>query len=272
MLINNNKLTQAENTRETFDGKNVTPSKNFETKTPVSETILLIDDDPDFLDTLSFLLTNSGYRVRTASDGTSMYRELKRDQPNLVILDVGLGLESGFELTNRLRKESQIPIIILSAKNEEASRVIGLELGADDYINKPYSTAELLARIKSVLRRSEQNNQSSKDSAYFNGLICDCYAKELWTQESRERINLTSGEFILLEIFLNSPNQVLSRERILDLSGKENVYDRSIDVQLLRMKRKIKDKGISTDFIKPIRSIGYIFSAKIKWSKGIEIH
>ena len=233
------------------------------------EKILIVDDDIDILDTLSFLFEDAGYQTQTVENGLTMFKEIEYEAPDLIMLDLGLGDENGLELAIKLRKNHTIPIIMLTGKGGEASHVVGLELGADDYITKPYRAAELLARVKSVLRRSKISKVSpeekNKKIALFDGCKCDIISRRVFSS-SEEEIELTSGEFSLLAAFLQNPNQVLSRQQLLDMTGRENTFDRSIDVQVLRLRKKIQKEGVSADIIKAIRSIGYIFTGRVSWN------
>ena len=231
-------------------------------------TVLIVDDDPDILDTVGFLLEDAGYRVVTALDGKTMFKGLDKEFPDLVILDVTLGEENGFELAMQVRKTSSVPIIMLTGKGTETDRVVGLELGADDYITKPYSSAELLARVKSVLRRSKMTrtdtSTSTREVAVFQDWKCDMTGRKLFSPTGEE-VALTSGEFSLLAVFLQNPERVLSRERLLDLTSRENTYDRSTDVQIMRLRRKIEVDPGNPQLIQAIRGIGYVFATKVHW-------
>jgi len=231
-------------------------------------TVLIVDDDPDILDTVGFLLEDAGYRVVTALDGKTMFKGLDKEFPDLVILDVTLGEENGFELAMQVRKTSSVPIIMLTGKGTETDRVVGLELGADDYITKPYSSAELLARVKSVLRRSKMTRTdtpaSTREVAVFQDWKCDMTGRKLFSPTGDE-VALTSGEFSLLAVFLQNPERVLSRERLLDLTSRENTFDRSTDVQIMRLRRKIEIDPGNPQLIQAIRGIGYVFAAKVEW-------
>jgi two-component system OmpR family response regulator len=233
------------------------------------ETIVLVDDDPDVLDTVGFLFEGVGYQVVCAADGAALFAELESGSPDLIVLDVGLGAESGLELAMQVRKTSSIPIIMLTGKGAETDRVVGLELGADDYITKPYSSAELLARVKSVLRRSKmtQPNQqeNGREVATFEGWRCDLTGHKLFSSAGEE-VRLTSGEFSVLTAFIRNPGRALSRERLLDLTGRENTFDRSIDVQIMRLRRKIEMDPANPKIIQSMRSIGYIFSTPVGWT------
>jgi len=232
------------------------------------DTILIVDDDADVLDTVGFLLEDAGYGVISAMNGKSMFKELDKGQPDLIVLDVGLGNESGLELAMKVRKSSSVPIIMLTGKGAETDRVVGLELGADDYITKPYGSAELLARIKSVLRRSKITRTKSDDAgreiASFEGWTCDITGRKLHSPDGKE-VSLTSGEFSVLVVFVQNPGRTLSRERLLDLTGREKTFDRSIDVQIMRLRRKIETDPSKPQLIQAIRAVGYVFSTQVEW-------
>jgi len=232
--------------------------------------ILIVDDDPYVLETVSYLLGESGYQVSTATDGDSFFAKFEADKPNLILLDIGLGQESGLELVMQIRKTSTVPVIMLTGKTSENDKVVGLELGADDYVAKPYSAAELLARIKSVLRRSKMTlsaseKEGAKTKAEFSGWKCDLTHRKLFDASGKE-ISLTSGEFQLLTVFLMNAGRVLSRKQLLDGTHREETFVRSIDVQIMRLRRKIEIDASSPQFIKSIRAEGYIFAEKINWS------
>lgn len=232
-------------------------------------SILIVDDDAEVLDTLGFLLEESDYEVKTASDGKGMFKELDKNIPDLIFLDVSLGEESGFELALQIRKSLSVPIIMLTGKGAETDRVVGLEMGADDYITKPYSSAELLARVKSVLRRSKITQtavaESGKNFASFEGWKCDLTGRRLFSEDGEE-VELTSGEFSLLAAFVENPDRVMSRERLLDITKRENTFDRSIDVQIMRLRRKIEIDPTNPLLIKSVRAVGYTFASRVKRS------
>lgn len=229
-------------------------------------SILVVDDDAAVLDTLGYLLKKNGYQVSTAIDGATLFSELESGSVNLVILDVLLGQENGFELAMQIRRQSNVPIIFLTGKESETDKVVGLEVGGDDFISKPYSSAELLARVKSVLRRTKAFSQPDPDTENdifgFLGWKCDLTGRKLYSVDGAEVI-LTSGEYSLLEIFLRNPGRTLSRKHILDLLGREDAFDRSIDIQVLRLRRKIGKLEEQDAVIQAVRGIGYIFAAKV---------
>jgi DNA-binding response OmpR family regulator len=235
------------------------------------DCILIVDDDPETLDTVGFLLDEAGYRAVTALNKDGMFRELEKESPDLVILDVMLGSENGFELAMQMRKTSSIPIIMLTGRRTESDRVVGLELGADDYITKPYGSAELLARVKSVLRRSKMPRTdgpaAQREVAVFDGWKCDLTGRKLFSPSGDEVI-LTSGEFSLLAAFVRNPERVLSRESLLDHISRKAAFDRSIDVQVMRLRRRIEADPGSPQLIQAVRGVGYVFSAKVNWSQS----
>lgn len=231
-------------------------------------TVLLVDDDLEVLDTVSFLLVEAGYNVITATNGQAMHAAIERDTPDLLLLDLTLGKENGLELAMQLRKTSIIPIIMLTGKGSEADRVVGLELGADDYITKPYSSAELLARVNSVLRRSTLTVKSSTEEnriiGKFQGWECNLTNRRLFNPDGDE-VLLSSGEFLLLCIFLKNPNKALTREKLLDLTNREETFDRSVDVQIMRLRRKLETDPSNPHLIQAIRSVGYTFAVNVEW-------
>lgn len=234
----------------------------------MSNFILVVDDDDEFLDTVSFLLRDSGYRVCGANNKERMLAAMTAKSPDLILLDVNLGADSGFEIALEVRKSSNIPIIMLTGKGMETDRVVGLELGADDYVTKPYSSAELLARVKAVLRRSKMTMSQSESTqsriASFDGWKCDLDRRQLFSPDGSS-VSLTSGEYMLLTAFLENAGKTMSRDRLLDLTGRDSSFDRSIDVQIMRLRRKLVSGDEATEMIRSVRSVGYIFNPKIEW-------
>src|SRR5260370_5590574 len=209
--------------------------------------ILVVDDDPAMRQLVSGYLQENALRVTAVATGAEMAQALGERAIDLVVLDLRLAAEDGMQLARKLREESKVPIIIVTGKQDEADRVMGLELGADDYVTKPFSPRELLARIRAVLRRYQTARevlppQGEKRRAYrFAEWELNLRTRRL-TGAGGTRVDLTNGEFSLLEAFCAAPQRVLSREQLLDLSRLHNaeVYDRSIDVQILRLRRKIE--------------------------------
>jgi two-component system OmpR family response regulator len=216
-------------------------------------------------------LTGEGYRVSTAHDGAGMRRLLSQSAVDLVILDLMLPGEDGLTLARSLRSESGIGIIILTGRGETVDRIIGLEMGADDYLPKPFHLRELLARVKSVLRRAQSrsadSSQSSRLRAQFAGWNLDMASRELLSPAGDE-VRLTTGEFDLLAAFVNNANQVLSRDRLLDLARNREAgpFDRTIDVQVGRLRRKLEDDPQNPTLIKTVRGSGYIFTPPVELS------
>src|SRR5579862_8629465 len=233
--------------------------------------ILVVDDQQEICDLVREYLTDEGFRVSVANDGTGLRDEMVRGQVDLVILDLMLGGEDGLQLARELRSRSEVGIIILTGRGETVDRIIGLEMGADDYLPKPFHLRELLARVKSVLRRVQarvgERNPSPRVRARFAGWHLDLSSRELYSP-SGEEVRLTTGEFDLLAAFVNNANQVLSRDRLLDLARKREAgpFDRTIDVQVGRLRRKLEDDPQRPSMIKTVRGTGYIFTPTVETS------
>ncbi|MGE5269222.1 MAG: response regulator [Thiohalocapsa sp.] len=231
--------------------------------------ILVVDDQQEICDVVEEYLTGEGYRVSTAHDGAGMRRVLSQAHVDLVILDLMLPGEDGLSLARALRSESTIGIIILTGRGETVDRIIGLEMGADDYLPKPFHLRELLARVKSVLRRVQSRSgevaQPARARVHFAGWSLDLSSRELLSP-SGEEVRLTTGEFDLLAAFVNNANQVLSRDRLLDLARNREAgpFDRTIDVQVGRLRRKLEDDPQNPTLIKTVRGSGYIFTPSIE--------
>lgn len=229
--------------------------------------ILVVDDDAPLRDLLRDYLGANGYTVSEAGDGDSMRRRLDHGRPDLIILDLMLPGEDGLSLARWLRGQGDIPIIMLSARGEEIDRVVGLEVGADDYLAKPFSPRELLARIRAVLRRRDgaaDNSTSPRDVHAFGPYQLDTAAHRL-SRDGAE-VSVTTADFALLRVFVEHPNRVLSRDTLMDmLKGYERApFDRSIDVRITRLRRKIEDDPAAPAYIRTVRGEGYLFSPKGK--------
>ena len=231
-------------------------------KTP---QILVVDDDPDLRELLGRYLSAQGFEVAAVEDGAAMDTFLATHSTDLIILDLMLPGEDGLSIAKRLRSDGDTPIIMLSARGEEVDRIVGLEVGADDYLSKPFNPRELLARIRAVLRRPTATSQSksatSQEQAFrFGPFRLNPVTQELTCDE--EKVSLTSGEFALLKIFVEHPNRVLSRDTLVDmLKGYErSPYDRSIDVRVTRLRRKIESDPASPVYIHTVWGEGYRFS------------
>ncbi len=231
-------------------------------------TILVIDEDLRTCRLLTQFLGRAGYEVRTASSGEEMRRLVVAASPDLVILDLILKGEDGLELVRELRAQSDVAIIMLTGKTDVFDKVVGLEMGADDYITKPFDNRELLARVHSVLRRHSRSNGVAKSKQpsvfHFAGWTLDLLAYEL-TSPAGEKITLTSSEFHLLSALVRQHNRVLTREEILDLlAGRDwSPFDRSVDVLVVKLRKKIENDPANPVLIKTIRGVGYKFTAKV---------
>ena len=232
--------------------------------------ILVVDDEQEICDLVWDYLTNEGFRVSTARDGAGLRDEMARSPVDLVILDLMLAGEDGLQLARELRAQSETGIIILTGRGETVDRIIGLEMGADDYLSKPFHLRELLARVRSVLRRAAtrvgEKNAAQRSLGRFAGWTFDLAARSL-TAASGEEIRLTTGEFELLAAFVNNANQVLSRDRLLDLTRHRTAgpFDRTIDVQVGRLRRKLEDDPKNPTMIKTVRGGGYIFTPPVEY-------
>jgi len=236
--------------------------------------ILIVDDDREIRDLLARFLDKHGLRVSTAADGRDMKKALETRGIDLVVLDLMMPGEDGLTLCRNLRATSKIPIIMLTAMGEEMDRILGLEMGADDYLAKPFNPRELLARIKAVLRRSSSEPAANREIGdvqfyEFDGWRLNTARRELFSPDN-VMVPLSGGEFELLMAFLTHPQRVLNRDQLLDLArGREaQPFDRSIDVQVSRLRRKIERDPKTPKLIKTVRSGGYMFSADVTDGKG----
>jgi DNA-binding response OmpR family regulator len=237
----------------------------------VSPHVLAIDDDPAMRELIAEYLGDNDLRVTTACTGAEMTRALAEHAIDVVVLDLRLGSEDGMELARTLRAESAVPIIMVTGKKDEADRVMGLELGADDYITKPFSPRELLARVRAVLRRYRTVEEllparDEKRRAYrFAGWELNLRTRRL-TSPGGDRVELTNGEFSLLQAFCAAPRRILTRDQLLELSrlNRAEVYDRSIDVQILRLRRKIEPDPSHPAYIRTERGAGYMLDAPVE--------
>jgi DNA-binding response OmpR family regulator len=232
--------------------------------------VLALDDDPGVRQLVADYLTHNDLRVTTVATGKELSAVMARETIDLVILDVRLQGEDGMQIARRLRELSGIPILMLTGRAEEADRVMGLELGADDYLTKPFSPRELLARIRALLRRAQAQSTVAdaigKARAYrFGGWELNVGLRKLKSPQG-QMISLTNGEFSLLAAFLSAPQRILTRDQLLELSRLHNaeVYDRSIDVQILRLRRKIESDPAHPQFIVTERGAGYVFNGQVE--------
>ncbi|WP_213957807.1 response regulator [Variovorax sp. dw_954] len=236
--------------------------------------VMAVDDDPYVLDLISSYLGDHDFRVSTAANEREMCEVMARDAVDIVVLDLRLAREDGLEIARRLRERSKVPIIILTGRLEEADRVMGLELGADDYVTKPFSPRELLARVRALLRRTRMHERVTDSLAsvrayQFDGWELNIRLRRL-TSPLNKPVPLSNSEFNLLVAFLAAPQKVLDREQLLELSRLHNaeVFDRAIDVQVGRLRRKIESDPKAPTFIVTERGRGYAFNANVDVVRG----
>jgi len=231
-------------------------------------TILVVDDDTELRHLLGDYLRKNGYQVTLAADGKEMRRSLEGGKIDLIVLDLMLPGEDGLVLCRNLRVNSNIPVIILTARGDETDRIIGLEMGADDYLSKPFNPRELLARIKSVLRRTQAlpDHVSAKGGRYlcFAGWKLDTVTRNLLAQDGLV-VALSGAEYRLLKIFLEHPNRILTRDQLLDLTQGRDAepFDRSIDVQISRLRLRLRDDAKEPAIIKTVRGAGYLLATQV---------
>jgi two-component system, OmpR family, response regulator len=232
--------------------------------------ILAVDDDPSVRQMIVHYLSDNDLRVTAVASGREIADVMAHETIDLVVLDLRLPGEDGMQIARKLREDSDIPIIMLTGRKEEADRVMGLELGADDYLTKPFSPRELLARIRALLRRSRAHETVAdglqKLRAYrFAGFELNVRLRRLAAPDGSQ-VALTNNEFNLLAAFLAAPQRVLSRDQLLGLSRLHNdeVYDRSIDVQVGRLRKKLQPDDTSPQLIRTERGAGYVFTAAVE--------
>lgn len=231
-------------------------------------TVLIVDDDKGICDLLSQFLSGHEYRTLTAGSGAEMKSILTKHQVDLIILDVMLPGQDGLSLCQELRKTSRVPIIMLTAVTEDVDRILGLEMGADDYLGKPFNPRELLARVKAVMRRTDSQsidvNKVDHECFHFAGWTLD-KAKRRLTSCDNVEISVSTGEYNLLLAFVERPQQVLSRDLLLDITKNREAgpFDRSIDIQISRLRHKIEEDPKAPAHIKTIRGGGYMLTADV---------
>jgi two-component system OmpR family response regulator len=233
-----------------------------------SAHVLFVEDDPEIRSLVADFLGSNGFRVSVARDGREMDRVLDLSRIDLLILDIMLPGEDGLSLCRRVRADSNLPVIMLTARGSEIERVVGLEMGADDYLSKPFSTHELLARIRAVLRRTRSLGATPSAARPavlgFSGWVLNLGSRRLQSADGI-RVPLTGAEFDLLVAFCEHPNRVLTRDQLLDLTrGRAPApFDRSIDIQVSRLRRKIERDPRDPALIQTVRAGGYIFTAEV---------
>ncbi len=233
--------------------------------------ILVVDDDREIRDLVGGFLNKHGYRTSLARDGQEMKKVLGDQSIDLVVLDLMMPGEDGLSLCRNLRAKSNIPVIMLTAMGEETDRIIGLEMGADDYLPKPFNPRELLARIKAVLRRFSEGSQTSGEgnALKFSGWKLNVNERELLSADDVV-VPLSGGEYELLIAFLERPQRVLSRDQLLDFARGRDAqpFDRAIDVQVSRLRKKLEPDPKEPTLIKTVRGGGYIFATKVEKVDG----
>lgn len=229
--------------------------------------ILIVDDDREIRGLLADYLELNGYATVTAAEGKAMWSALENNKIDLLVLDLNLPGEDGLSLCRNLRAKSAMPVIMLTARSEALDRIIGLEMGADDYLAKPFEPRELLARIRSVLRRSQQQSTAGGAAPLklrFADWILDLTARHLLDPQGMV-IALSGAEFRMLRIFLEHPNQILNRDQLLNLTqGRDaDPFDRSIDIQISRLRQKLREDARSPQLIKTVRNGGYVLAVTV---------
>lgn len=236
------------------------------------EHILIVDDDAEIRSLLSNYLQKNGYRTTSVAEGKGMLAALDNGRVDLIVLDLMLPGDDGLVLCRNLRVRSDIPVIMLTARGEDMDRILGLEMGADDYLPKPFNPRELLARIKSILRRAKAlpGNREIDAAARVNfaGWALDAISRQLVSPQGMV-VPLSGSEYRLLQIFLNHPNRILSRDQLMDLMRGRGTdpFERSIDVQVSRLRHRLADDAKEPAIIKTVRGEGYILSAQVETGK-----
>lgn len=232
-------------------------------------TLLIVDDDRDIRSLLADYLETHGYTALTAADGNAMWTMLDQHKIDLLVLDLNMPGEDGLTLCRNLRAKSSLPVIMLTARAEPLDRILGLEMGADDYLPKPFEPRELLARIRSVLRRTHGANNGNEAQARrirFGDWVLDLVARHLISPDQRV-IALSGSEYKLLHFFLNQANTVLNRDQLLNMTqGRDaDPFDRSIDIQISRLRQKLGEDARSPQIIKTVRNGGYVLSVNVNF-------
>lgn len=251
-----------------MDAQTMFPGSQMVEAIARSPEILIVEDDPSLRVLLSRTLRENGFRTTVASAAPEMWRAMKANTFDLMLLDVMLPGTNGLDLCRAIRQQNAMPIIMISARTDETDRVLGLELGADDYVPKPFSTKELLARVRAVLRRTSSGpieRTAPLETARFNGWTVDLRRRELTSPEGVE-VELSGAEYDLLSSFLDNPQRIIGRERLLELSRSRlaDASDRSIDVLVSRLRRKLSDKSPTNALIRTVRGAGYMFTAEVE--------
>ncbi|MGV0820296.1 response regulator [Martelella sp. AMO21009] len=232
----------------------------------LARTILVVDDDPEIRRLVATLLSREGFDVRTAENGSELDDILRMVHPDLIILDLMLPGEDGLSICRRVRSEGTCPILMLTAKSDEMDRVVGLEVGADDYVSKPFGPRELLARVRALLRRARSQPFQATSRRYrFDRFVIDLDARQL-TDEDGEPATLTSAEFDLLTCFVLRPRRVLSRDQILDWTHGRTAdpLDRTVDILVSRLRKKLDSFSPGNTLITTVRNGGYLLTVPVR--------
>lgn len=230
-------------------------------------TILVVDDDADIRSLVAEYLSQNGFEVAVARDGVEMRAVLETRRPDLVVLDVMLPGDDGLVLCRQLRADSDLPVVMLTARGDDIERIIGIEMGADDYLAKPFNPRELLARIRGVLRRARASHATAEQTRNlrFAGWTLDCAARHL-VDPGGVVVPLSGAQFRLLTAFVERPLRVLDRDQLLDITrgATTETFDRSIDVQVSRLRQILRDDGRRPRLIKTVRNGGYVLAAMVE--------
>ncbi|MDL4863970.1 response regulator [Halomonas elongata] len=236
--------------------------------TTPAATLVVVDDDPEIRDLLADYLTRHGYRALMAEDAEALRALLATERPDLLVVDLMLPGDDGFAICREVRRDSEVPIIMLTASPDETDRILGLELGADDYLGKPFNPRELLARVKAVLRRCRPRGDSAGSGmariVAFGDWRLDRVTREL-IDERGMRSALSGADFSLLQVFLEHAEQVLSREALFDLTRGRPAppLDRSIDVHVCRLRQRLGEDAQHSQLIRTVRGMGYVLAARV---------
>ncbi len=234
-------------------------------------TILSVDDDEGLQTVISHYLESEGYAMLSARSGKQLLKVLEENTPNIILLDLVLPDTDGISILAQLRGGKKIPVIVVSGKSDTTEKIVCLEMGADDYMTKPFEMRELSARIKAVLRRAEETPMAANESTQgggkieFGGFVLDKGQFQLFDSKGVSA-DLTTGEYRLLEALVSAPNKVLSRERLFELTRESDYdsFDRAVDIQIGRLRKKLGDDPKTPTYIKTVRGAGYMFTGEIK--------
>lgn len=234
-----------------------------------SANILVVDDDPRIRQMLTRYFEGEGYAVSAVADGQEMRVQLKRQEIDIILLDLSLpGGQDGFDLAREIRMQSDVPIMMLTGRDDVVDRILGIEIGADDYIAKPFHLREVHARLKSILRRRQpaqpKPEENEEKIVRFEGWTLNLSRRQLLSEENGE-VELTTGEFDMLAAFVQHAGRVLTRDFLMDATrGRQlDAFDRTIDAQIVRLRRKIEADAKHPQLIKAVRGVGYIFTGKL---------